>query len=366
MFKLFIHNIPPRVFWLANILFWLILNTLAADNTHKTRLLYERPSIWVETWLEYLPWWGNWAIVAPFTIAAVRTISGKSRRLTQHILLHLTTVTVMMFIYWGLTLVEVWFFNNQGQYDIDNLVSAFFRLLYSPMHMDVLVYLSIAGMGLAQSYYAKSQEFAIQSQRLSNQLLKAELNALKAQLNPHFLFNTLNTISGLVRLDQKNSAVQALSELSQMFRNVLENQNQQLTSLKNEMDFIESYLAIQKLRFENKIAMQLQVAKECLEYQLPFMLLHTLVENAVQHGSQLESDQNLMRLNVSCADGRLYVDLVNKASKRDDHKGFGIGLKNCQKRLKHIYQNDYSLSCLEIENGYFQTKLCIPIGHADV
>jgi len=75
MFRNFINNIPPRIFWLANILFWLILNTVAADNTHRMKISYGRPDVWIETWIEYLPWWGNWALIAPFIIAAVRTIS---------------------------------------------------------------------------------------------------------------------------------------------------------------------------------------------------------------------------------------------------------------------------------------------------
>ncbi|WP_299082422.1 sensor histidine kinase [uncultured Paraglaciecola sp.] len=366
MFKLFIKNIPPRVFWLANILFWLVLNTIAADSAHRASVRNARPSVWIDWWLDYLPWWGNWALMAPLICAAVMSIESSKHALLKKILLHLISALVLMVFYWTLTLIEVILISNQGQLTFEEFQISVGRLLLSPMHMDAFVYLTVASAGLAQSYYVKSQEYALTSQRLSNQLLKAELHALKSQLNPHFLFNTLNTISGLVRLDQKSGAVKALSELSQMFRSVLENQNKQLTSLSNEMEFIDCYLAIQKRRFESKISLEVDVAKECLDAQLPFMLLHTLVENAVQHGSQLESNDNMMKLVVSLRDGNLHIRLVNKASTGDDHKGFGIGLQNCRKRLHHIYKDQYVLQSHEIEDGYFETLLSLPAGGANV
>jgi LytS/YehU family sensor histidine kinase len=179
------------------------------------------------------------------------------------------------------------------------------------------------------------------------------------------LFNTLNTISGLVRLEQKEGAVHALSELSKMFRKVLENQKNQLASLKNEMEFIDSYLNIQKIRFENKLAVKIDIQPECMDAELPFMLLHTLVENAVQHGSQLESDENLLHLKVEREDSNLHIELTNKVSINDDHKGFGIGLKNCRKRLKHIYSDSYTLDCFETDDGHYKTTLKLPIGISD-
>lgn len=366
MFNNFIHNLPPRVFWLGNILFWLILNTVSADHTYRKRNMYDWPATWLEIWIEYLPFWGNWALVAPFIIAVVRTISAKRERITKQVIMNILTAVAMMTIYWGLTVFEVALINSGGVLRMDQITIAFHELMMSPLHMDVLVYFSIMGLGLAQGYYARSQKYALQSQKLSNQLLKAELGILKSQLNPHFLFNTLNTISGLVRLDQKSGAVVALSELSHMFRSVLENQNQQLTSLRTEMAFIDSYMAIQKLRFENKISIQLEIEERCLDDELPFMLLHTLVENAVQHGSQLESDENALILKIGCEPNWLHVELTNKAAISDDHKGFGIGLQNCRKRLKHIYRDNFSLECQDLQNGYFQTKLSIPTGQIDV
>jgi two-component system, LytTR family, sensor kinase len=364
MYKEFIKYFPSRLFCLANILFWLVLNTLAADHTHRTMLRFERESNWLSIWFQYLPYWANYALLAPVIIAMVRMIGVDGQRWWILVTKNLLLMLVGMSVYWGLTLVEVTLINNHGAFNTEAFSISFSHLLASPMHMDFLIYLTIASFAIALSFHARSKEQAVHNQKLSNQLLTVELQALKAQLNPHFLFNTLNTISGLVRLENKPDAVKALSELSLMFRKVLENQHNQMTSLKNEMEFINSYLTIQKMRFENKLSFKMDIEENCLDAELPFMLLHTLVENAVQHGSQLESNENILKLHICMNENKLEIHLINKAS-TGEHKGFGIGLNNCRKRLGHLYHNDYELQCKEIGDGYFETSLLLPVGDAN-
>lgn len=365
MFKFFHRYFPSRLFILSNMLFWLILNTIAADNTHRTRISYDRESDWLQTWFEYLPWWGNWAIMAPFIIAGIRWIDLDESKVILFALKNLCLMVVTMLIYWSMTVVEVALIYGHGELQMKIVERVFSRLIISPLHMDALVYLAVASLGFANIYYSKSRQQAVNNEILANQLLQAELKALKSQLSPHFLFNALNTISGLVRLENKSDAVKALSELSKMFRKVLENQKNQLTELRNEIEFINSYLAIQTMRFENKLAIETEVSDDCLDIHVPFMLLHTLVENAVQHGSQLESDKNLLQLKVKKSLNKLHINLTNKASKSGDHKGFGIGLENCRQRLKHIYGSGYLLTCSEQETGFYNTKLILPIGEFD-
>lgn len=361
MINKLIRHLPSRRFCIGNVLFWLFLNTLAADHTHRTRLIYGRSSDFFQTWLEYLPWWGNWAIVAPVIVAAIHSFKLEESRKSVFIAKNVLLMLASMLVYWGLTVIEVGLFFGQSGEKIGKMVSVIDRLLVSPMHLDFLVYLAVACLGFMMRYYNTSKQQAVDNQQLANQLLKVELQSLKSQLSPHFLFNTLNTISGLVRLDDKKSAVQALSELSKMFRKVLENQKNQLTSLATEMEFINSYLSIQKMRFENKLVFEIEIEEDCLDAEIPFMLLHTLVENAVQHGSQLESNQNPLKLSISQEQSKLCISLTNRVSESDDHKGFGIGLNNCRQRLKHIYGDDYQLESSPTEEGSFVTNLVLPM-----
>jgi sensor histidine kinase YesM len=362
MFKEFIKYFPSRLFCLANLLFWLLLNTLAADNTHRTRLHWGRESDWLTTWVDYLPWWGNFGLLAPVIIACVRFIGVDGQPWWKLASKNIVLMIVAMSTYWGLTLTEVILLDGDKTLGKEAYLIAFQKLITSPIHMDLLVYLAIASCGFTMSYYLRAKEQAVNNQLLSNQLLKVELQSLKSQLSPHFLFNTLNTISGLIRLDHKDNAVKALSELSLMFRKVLENQKKQLTSLGDEIEFINSYLAIQKMRFENKLVIEMNFSKQSMNIQLPFMLLHTLVENSVQHGSQLESDQNLLKLVIENDEQHLFIYLTNKVAKREVSKGFGIGLDNCRQRLRHLYGDNYMLNCNETENCHFETILILPTG----
>ena len=158
-------------------------------------------------------------------------------------------------------------------------------------------------------------KYWIQNEKLKRVLLEEKLSTemafLKSKINPHFLFNTLNTIASLIRLDDKRHAIKALSELSFMLRKVLENQRHQLISLEQEVEFIQSYLTIQKMRFSHKLKTSVNIDNECLPLEVPFMLLQPLVENAVQHGSQLESDENELKLSIYCRDNYLHVKLIN-------------------------------------------------------
>jgi len=229
--------------------------------------------------------------------------------------------------------------------------------------MDIVVYIAVLGTGYAYSYYKSSQRHAALNAQLEKQLIKVELESLKSQLNPHFLFSTLNTIASLIRLEDKRNAIKALSELSLMLRKVLENESHQLIPLHQEINFIESYLTIQKMRFEDKIDINMNIDDACLHTPIPFMLLQPLVENAIQHGSQLESNKNKLRIEAYIKHNRLVVKLTNKVPEIEGNKGFGIGLKNCRQRMARLYNNDFELNLTKLENGYFETLLTLPLGN---
>lgn len=364
----FIKYLPSRLFVLANVLFWLLMTTLSADNAYRRTLEYmpERNPDWYILWYQYLPYWINFAFLAPVVIAGVRCISARSRSNGQLVLANVLLMLGCMTVYFLLIWTESSLMHNFEWPGWQVLTESWSKLLLSPWHLDFLVYGAVASLALMMSYYDKMCAQAVSNERLKGELHKIELQALKGQLSPHFLFNTLNTISGLVRLEKKNQAVQALSELSLLFRKVLENQSKQLTSLGEEMAFVQSYLTIQKMRFEQKLAVKVEVGADCNDIPIPFMLLHTLVENAVQHGSQLESDANTLDLRISRSQQHLHIRLTNKACQQTGHKGFGIGLKNCRQRLAHLYQGNASLLGQQHANGYFETCLSLPAGGPDV
>lgn len=361
MFKTFINNIPNYKFWLWNLFFWLILNSVAASHSYRMAIHYERPSKWFDIWLEYLPWWGNWAIIAPLIIAFSTWVRFKNRNYINFASKNIFFMGFILVFYWGMTILEVALISDKPLSMVE-IKLAIDRLLLSPLHMDFLVYMAVLCTGNALTYYQTSKQQIIENEQLSKQLIKVELQSLKSQLNPHFLFNTLNTISGLIRLDNKKGAIKALSELSIMLRRVLENNDNQLISLQEEIAFINSYLEIQKMRFGDKLDIDIHVANNCLETKIPFMLLQPLVENAVRHGSQLESNKNILKLNILKQSGQLQIQLINKIPEKATNKGFGIGIKNCRERMTKLYHKEFSLNLTKLDDGYFKTSLTLPFG----
>ncbi|WP_286261518.1 sensor histidine kinase [Thalassotalea atypica] len=337
---------------------------MAASNSYRVSLHFERPVEWLSVWMEYLPWWGNWAIVAPLIIATTQVVNFDQRHLLSFALKSFGIMLTIMSLYWLLTILEVGLYRD-GTITMAAIKSSVDRLLLSPIHMDFLVYLAVFCSGYSYSYYQRLAQQKRENEALSKQLVQVELHSLKSQLNPHFLFNTLNTIASLIRLEQKSKAITALTELSLMLRTVLENQKNQFIPLEHEIEFIQSYLSIQKIRFEDKILIAVDVEPSCLGIDIPCMLLQPLVENAIQHGSQLESDQNELRLTIEKSPLYLEIKLINKIPEKDEHKGFGLGLSNCRSRLEKLYGDTFALTLTPIENGYFETYLRLPIGGVD-
>ncbi|MGB1262057.1 MAG: sensor histidine kinase [Cognaticolwellia sp.] len=368
MFKTFLRDIPNKYVWLANLLFWLVLNTLATDNSYRQRLS-RNPDIdldWWAMWIGYLPWWTLWAGVAPLVFAATKQVTFNSKKPLQFVFQHcLLMLVFLVAMFWGLTIILSVVIETQD-FTWSNIKMMVHYWQLSLLHIDFLVYLAIVCAGYTAHYYAQSKAQLLQNEKLAHQLVQVELQSLKSQLNPHFLFNTLNTIASLIRLGNKQGAVNALSELSLMLRKVLEHQGDQLISVQEELKFIQSYLSIQQLRFENKLIIEVDVDEHCLTAEIPFMLLQPLVENAVQHGSQMSSNQNILTLAISCQQELLIITLTNKVPKYDEHQGFGIGLKNTRERLTKLYGSKFQLTLSPLKDDYFKTSLSLPCGEPNV
>lgn len=360
MWQAFKRDLPGISFWLFNLVFWLFINSLATDNTYRMRLEYSKEADWFQIWLNYMPWWTMWAFVAPLVIAACKQIDFSEKRLGQFFLKNLVLTSVSLALYWSLSII-VAMIVELGEVSYASFLKVYNFWQLSLLHIDFLIFLAILCTGYTLAFYQKSKKEAIRNEQLVTQLYETELQSLRSQLNPHFLFNTLNSVTSLIRLDKKSGAIKALSELSMMLRKVLENQKTQFISLEEEIEFIRSYLTIQKIRFDEKLVTNIEVAPDCLLEEIPFMLLQPLVENAVQHGSQLESNQNQLELTIIKQNNALNISLVNKVSECEQHEGFGIGLDNCRQRLEKIYGDNFSLNLTSLKEGYFKTQLTIPL-----
>lgn len=192
-------------------------------------------------------------------------------------------------------------------------------------------------------YYRKF----IEKQR---ELNNAQLYALKMKLHPHFLFNTLHAISSMVDYNQEG-AQKMLTRLGSLFRTILENEDQQTVSLEEELKYIQDYLEIEKVRFEDRLQVQFDVSKDTLSARVPSLILQPLVENSIKHGVSRMKEKGFIQIKSERISGRDGQDRValsisdnGKGYGNSRQKSFGIGIKNVNDRLFRLYSSDFAFN----------------------
>lgn len=313
-----------------------------------------------DTWLSYIPWWGHWIWLAPLLIARIHNLPYLGSKRLEMLWQHIVMCVVTLGTYWIMTVVTISLI-EANNVNFGTLVYVAEFIVGGPFHFDAMIYVCIVCLGFVGLFdkYVMSEQ--ARNKALSNQLVQTQLEALRAQLNPHFLFNTLNSICSLIRQHDEQSSLKALSELSMMLRKVLENRSKHLVTVEQELAFTHSYLNIQKMRFGDKLDEKIIVSEGCHDMEIPFMLLQPLLENAVQHSSQLSTYNNPIHVTIKFEEPFLVITLVNRPANDNNHQGFGIGIDNCRQRLKRIYGNDFVLS-LEHQGDVFITIIKVPAG----
>lgn len=343
-------------------LFWIAVLTIYAHLQYRAFEESEKSQGWLISWYELSPWFTTYIFLTIALYTLTKMIEGKDRLVRQRIVLHFSAMVLLLVAYW---IISTAVFFTITSRDFTTFNSFIYTMLSGTIQLDLLIYLGLLSLCLSLCFHDKRIQEKLDFKNLQTALIDEQLKTLRTQLNPHFLFNALNTAVSLIRLKRDDEAVQALAELSSMLRKILEHKNDASSKVKEEIAFIKNYLCIQQMRFSDKLDVNISVAENCLELEIPNMLLHPLVENAVQHGSQLESNRNLVDLNVSREGNQLLVKLTNKVAENDQHKGFGIGVSNTRDRLAKLYK-DYRLDLCTNRDGFFETTLAIPISVANV
>jgi two-component system LytT family sensor kinase len=218
---------------------------------------------------------------------------------------------------------------------------------------------------LAVSYVLDSRSRLAYQQtetaRLNEQLTKAQLDALRRQIEPHFLFNTLNAISGLVREKRNDAAVSMIAGLSDFLRRLLEDSTRQQVSLGEEVEFAQKYLDIQKVRFVERLQFSVDVPGDLLLAQVPSLILQLMVENAIKHGIAKRAQGGLVRIAASRLDDRLRVSVYNDGPAVKWEKiQSGIGMSNMRTRLQSLYGDAFELSMHNQDPGGVEVTVSVP------
>ena len=224
--------------------------------------------------------------------------------------------------------------------------------------VSVIVMILLIGMNLGVKLYFKSNQDADALQQLEKQNLQHQLEYLKYQINPHFFMNTLNNIHALVDIDPAK-AQSTIVELSKMMRYILYESNKPLIPLQREIQFLNNYITIMRLRYTDKVDIQMDVPRTVPEKEIPPLLLITFVENAFKHGVSYQHP-SFIHVEMRFIGERFYFGCRNSKHAESTTEHGGVGLANVQQRLGLIYGEKYTLAIEDGEHEY-DVKLDLPM-----
>ncbi len=219
----------------------------------------------------------------------------------------------------------------------------------------------------AISYYRKFRDREIRASQLEAQLAKSHLQSLKSQLQPHFLFNTMHSISALMMSDIQ-AADRMITRLADLLRMNLESSGTQITTLSRELEFVNCYLAIEQVRFEDRLTLRLEIAPDTLDAQVPLLLLQPLVDNAVKHGISHRTAGGEIRISAARQNGDLRLEVRDNGpglSNSGTDRGCRVGLKVTRERLEALYGQNQHVELESPPEGGVSVSVRIPFQTAE-
>lgn len=223
----------------------------------------------------------------------------------------------------------------------------------------IVIYFAIVVAAHAYKYFEQARAKELERSELQEALATSELQALRIQLHPHFLFNTLHGIATLVDTEPKIAKAMIVS-LSGLLRIALKHSASDLTSLQEELEFIRSYLDIEKLRLGKRLTVRFEIAPDTAQFLVPQLILQPLVENAIVHGISCNREGGWIEIASRASGETLEIEIRNSVGSGEGRKGVGLGLQNTTTRLKYLYNGSASLSFTVNEGRVAIAKLTIP------
>jgi len=304
----------------------------------QTVLLNLSAGIQFKWWRVFLPAvfaWTTWAALAPlvFFVARRFRFDRPWRDAFVHVLVAAALTTVHVFAEYVLL----------GRFGFPARRLAFRSFALYQVHADLVTYAVLVGAWHARDWYARFRDRELRAAQLESRLAQARLEGLRMQLQPHFLFNTLHSISALMHRDVE-AADRMLTRLSDLLRLTLESAATPEVPLSRELDFLDAYLEIQQTRFEDRLTVVRDVDPDALDALVPNLLLQPLVENAIRHGVAHRASGGRVEISARRENGRITLSV------RDDGPGLvpgarqGVGISNTRARLEHLYGDAQSLA----------------------
>lgn len=327
----------PR--WLCFVVFWVLLSVLFASQLYWSGYAPWPKALWMEA-----AHWLSWGIVAPLVFWLCRRLYRGERTWTSYVVGLLLGAIVMCLLQPALTQLVI-FMTDEVRWLL-SAADAPPGSFLSTLHITAI---KVAGYNLpiyaglvlawhAMTYYAELRDRQVKAMELESLLHQAQLQTLRSQLNPHFLFNTLHSIAELVHRNP-TLAEQLILRLGELLRQVLCSSTEQEVALARELDFIKGYVEIEQMRLGERLQVAWEIAPEALAVKVPSLILQPLIENAILHGVAATAQPGAISIRAACDDRYLHLQVRDSGPglPQEDKARSGIGLSNTQARLRRLY-----------------------------
>lgn len=308
-----------------------------------------------------------WALLCPLVYSILRRWPFQSKPILRTVLIHIGLSLVIAMVHEVVTSAIYYsILQRIGDFDLSDPAnrSWAYSALAPAVLSRVMEYWVLMGVVIALENARLQRVEHEQLLHLKNELQISQLNALKKQLQPHFLFNTLNTVSALMDENIRDART-VLSRLGQLLRVTLDKTQRDKVSLEREIDYIANYLGIETMRFRDRLNVEFEIPAELRDVQVPSMVLQPLVENSIKHGPDLTNDSVHIVVKASKDGDRLWLEVVDNGKGCSDvinaMANGGIGLRNVRDRVQLLYGERSSFTISSPEARGFHVRIGLPL-----
>ncbi len=340
--------------WAMGVVFWTLIGLSFACQFHISSSQAGLDVAWRQAINYALGDWYVFGLLSVPVIHLARTFHFEAGTRGRSLAVHLLGSAVFSAAY---MLARAWV----GAWQSDApFGEAFQPLLVKTWHFNVLVYWVMVAVTCAFDYYRKYRERELRAIQLEKLLVQAKLQALRMQLNPHFLFNSLHSISALMHKDV-DAADRMISRLGELLRATLDTTELQEVALRQELEFLQAYLELEHIRFGSRLGVEIRAGPETLEARVPNLILQPLVENAIRHGIESQARPGRIRLLARRQGDELTLEVHdNGGGLASQPPPDGVGLSNTRARLRTLYGEAHVFEFCNPPEGGLLVRLTLP------
>ncbi len=338
---------------------WTVFGVFMSVHGYAVRAQIGKPITWGRAFALDMSYSTLWALLTPVILYLAHRFPLDRGRLARSLPVHVAATLVLSCfqrVAWEV-LTYYWLGNWSQQFTAQML----WKSVVYALDYGFLFYWIVLIAAHAATYYHRDQEAQQRASQLETQLAQSQLQALRAQLHPHFLFNTLHTISALVQEDPE-AAERMVARLSEFLRLSLENSGAHEVPLKRELEFLERYLEIERIRFEDRLLVEFDIDPGTLEAGVPNLILQPLVENAIRHGIGRSAKPGRVSIRSRRENGHLLMQVADNGWGLPGGGAIreGVGLANTRARLRGMYGADHSFDLRNSPEGGLEAAITIP------